>query len=319
MHRVVEAIVDNSAVHRVAISGASGLVGRELSSQLAALGYEVIRLVRPTSKSAGGEDSLSWDPQLGIESLDSVPPIDAFIHLAGRSIGEKRWSKAEKDLIRSSRVESTEILARQLAACANPPKVFVSASATGIYGECGTDEVAENYPVADSSDFLGSVAADWEAACKPLNDCEGTRVVHPRLGIVLGSSGGALGKVLPLFRWFLGGRLGSGDQYWNWISIHDCVRAIVWMLESQHATGAYNVVAPNPITNREFTGSVARAVGRPVSLPVPAFALRLAMGEMADALLLRSCKAVPARLLEAGFSFRDNTLDEALSRELADA
>lgn len=313
MHSLSEGIVGTNPIGRIAISGASGLVGRELSRALVDAGYTVIPLVRPDSKRASGDATLSWDPLHGIEDLESVPPFDSVVHLAGRSIGEKRWKAAEKDVIRSSRVDATAILAQQLAACANPPKVFVSASATGIYGECGADEIDESYPIADSGDFLGSVAADWEAACKPLNDSGLTRVVHPRLGVVMSPSGGALGKVLPLFRWFLGGRLGSGTQYWNWISLHDCVRAIVWMLENKTAVGAYNVVAPNPITNRQFTEAVARAVGRPVSLPVRAFMLRLAMGEMADALLLRSCRAVPARLLEAGFSFRDTTLDRALA------
>ncbi len=286
---------------------------------LVSAGYEVLPMIRPGS--SGGESRvehhLQWDPQRGIDRLSEIEPIDAFVHLAGRSIASRRWSDGEKQLIRSSRVEATGILCEQLAQLPSPPKVFVSTSAIGIYGECGDQIVGDDHPTDDSDDFLADVAQHWEAAASPLIEHKGCRVVYPRLGIVLSTSGGALGKVLPLFRNFLGGRLGSGQQFWAWVSLRDCVRSIQWMLENPAATGAYNVVSPNAVTNLEFTQQVAKAVGRPVSLPVPAFALRLALGEMADAILLRSCRAVPSRLLQSGFTFHDSDLGDCLSHELS--
>ncbi|GAB5405298.1 MAG: hypothetical protein Aurels2KO_35290 [Aureliella sp.] len=274
-------------------------------------------MVRPGSSNVPeGDQHLVWDPEHGIDGLSEVEPIDAFVHLAGRSIASRRWSDGEKKLIRRSRVDATQVLADQISTLSSPPKVFVSTSAVGIYGECGDRLVEDDHPIDDTGDFLGEVARDWEAATAPLVQHPTVRVVHPRLGIVMTPEGGALGKVLPLFKNFLGGRLGSGSQYWAWVSMRDCVDSIIWMLETETATCAYNVVAPNPVTNLDFTQQLASAVGRPVSLPVPAFALRLAMGEMADALLLRSCRAVPSRLLQSGFAFRDSDFGEYLERDL---
>ncbi len=226
--------------------------------------------------------------------------MDAIIHLAGRSIAAARWSTDEKERIRTSRVAATRILVDQICELARPPAVFIGASATGIYGDRGSAPVDEQQPSGD--DFLAHVARDWEQACEPLRHRQ-IRLAHARLGIVMDRSGGALAKVLPLFRWMLGGQLGSGRQYWSWIALHDCVRVLEWLLTTPTALGAYNTVAPQPVTNREFTTALARAVGKPAIWPVPKFGLRLAMGEMADALLLTSCRAVPRRLEQAGFTF----------------
>lgn len=307
---------DSDSIRTVAVTGSSGLVGAALCNRLTEQGFEVVRLIRPSSTDSGDvpDGCLLWDPDTGIQDLGSTH-LDAVVHLAGRSIGEQRWDAEEKRRIAQSRIVPTHVLARQLADLPTPPKVMISASAVGLYGDCGDDVVDESSPPAGT--FLADVASQWEAACEPLVQSSTTRVAHPRLGIVLSKSGGALAKVLPLFRRFLGGRLGSGNQYWSWVSLDDCVRSIIWMLESPQAEGAYNVVAPNPVTNSHFTTHLAKAVGRPVSLPVPEFALRLAMGEMADALLLTSCRAVPARLEAQGFTFDDPELPEFLRRELA--
>ncbi|HBE67421.1 MAG TPA: TIGR01777 family protein [Planctomycetaceae bacterium] len=309
---------DSDSIQTVAVTGASGLVGSALCRQLANERFEVIRLVRPSSTETQSvpTDCLLWDPDSGIQKLDSRQ-VDAVVHLAGRSIGEQRWNALEKGRIAQSRIVSTQVLADQLASLPKPPQVMVSASAVGLYGDCADAVVDESSPPAET--FLADVASKWEAACDPLVSSTTTRVVHPRLGIVLSKSGGALAKVLPLFRRFLGGRLGSGRQYWSWISLEDCVRAIIWMLRSSQAEGPYNVVSPNPVTNADFTRDLAKAVGRPVSLPVPEFALRLAMGEMADALLLTSCRAVPSRLLADGFTFNDPQLYEFFESELTSA
>ncbi len=239
--------------------------------------------------------------------------VDAIVHLAGRSIASSRWTDAEKKRIRDSRVAATRRLVQQLVELNRPPAVFMGASAIGIYGDTGDKIVEEDHPSND--DFLASVARDWEEAVDPLRSQ--ARVAHARLGIVLSSRGGALAKVLPLFRWMFGGRLGAGTQYWSWIALEDCVRAIVWMLENETASGPYNVVAPQPVTNAEFTRQLAKAVHRPVGLPVPKFALRIAMGEMADALLLCSCRVRPSRLLASGFQFNHSTLQHWLEAEVA--
>lgn len=308
--------MDNTApLPKVLISGASGLVGTSLCQALSANNYQLARLTRNNSSKSSEQfyKSVTWDPATGAKDLAELEGFDAIIHLAGRSIGERRWSSDEKQKIRDSRVQATEKLASQVCKLDKPPALFVSASAIGIYGDRGPSIVDENTAAAD--DFLARVARDWEDACLPLKD-RGVRVVHPRLGIVLAEQGGALAKMLPLFKWMLGGRLGDGAQYWSWVDLQDCVRAIQWMVEKPDACGAYNVVAPNPVTNAEFTKQLADVLGRSACLPAPKFGLRLALGEMADALLLASCRVVPSRLLQAGFDFRFADLRASLENQL---
>lgn len=314
---------------KIAISGSSGLVGTALARSLRAGGHQTFRLVRGAGKissaqavgNPGGQadehtgvsDEILWDPKAGLVAPHQMEGIDAVVHLAGRSIASARWMDDEKRLIRDSRVAATTKLAEQLSQLDKPPPIVVSASAIGIYGDTADTIVSENSPVG--SGFLASVAKDWETATYALGH-RGIRVARARFGIVLSSEGGALAKVTPLFRWMLGGRLGSGKQFWSWVALEDCVRAITWMLENDAAAGAYNIVAPAPVTNAEFTRELAAVLNRPVGPPVPKFALRLAMGEMADALLLCSCRATPDRLQAEGFQFKYADLQSCLRAEL---
>jgi uncharacterized protein (TIGR01777 family) len=233
--------------------------------------------------------------------------------LAGRSIASGRWTLAEKQRISSSRVEATRRLVDQVCQLKSPPGVFICASAIGIYGDQGQKLLDESSPPAH--DFLAEVARQWEDACQPLVDV-GVRVVHPRFGIVLSSRGGALAKTVPIFRWYLGGRMGSGHQYWSWIGLHDCVRALLWLIGNPNAHGAYNLVSPQPVTNAEFASTLARTLHVPAVVPAPAWALRLVAGEMADALLLCSSRVHPARLIDQGFAFEQPELASCLRAEL---
>ncbi|MCC6509202.1 MAG: TIGR01777 family protein [Pirellulaceae bacterium] len=299
---------------KIAITGSTGLIGSALANRLLAAGHELIRLVRDPQQ-ATDAGHCWWDPQSGIKQPEKLDGIEAVVHLAGRGIADHRWTSAEKQLIRSSRIDATERLSRGLAALSNPPPLFVSASAVGIYGDCQEESVTEQHAPGD--DFLATTAVDWEAASASLVTI-GTQVVHTRFGVVLTTKGGALAKMLPLFRWGLGGNLGHGRQYWSWITLEDTVSAIVWLLEryaiaaTTNQAEAYNLVSPQPVTNAQFTRELAQAVGRTRFLSVPAFALRLMVGEMADAALLASCRAEPARLLAEGFTFESRTLDVAL-------
>jgi len=305
----------------IVVSGSRGLVGTALCQRLKAAGHRVRSLSRITALSghdrarhdrAPDDEHIDWDPVLGLRDPAQIEGVDCLVHLAGHSIGAKRWSAGEKQLIRDSRVAATRRLVQQLSQLASPPPVFIGASAVGYYGDRGDETVDEQTPPADS--FLGKVAWDWEEAAAPLSN-RGVRVAHARFGIVLDQSGGALEKILPLFRRYLGGPLGSGKQYWSWISLNDCTAAITWLIEQREARGAYNLVAPQPVTNAEFTAALARALQVPARLPAPAAVLRLVAGEMADALLLCSCRAIPARLQEAGFTFEEPELNAFLQRE----
>ncbi len=305
-------------VLQVAVSGSSGLVGSDLCARLRSAGHAVRPLQRvsrskPASQTSLSPDDIAWDPAHGLVDPQQLESIDCVVHLAGRSIASARWTPEEKRRIRDSRVQPTSVLANQIAQLSHPPRVFVSASAIGIYGDHGDEVVDESTPAGQ--DFLAVVANDWEQSCAALTEA-GVRVVHPRLGMVLSTSGGALAKMLPLFRWMLGGPLGSGRQYWSWVALQDVVSAIEWMLHTPEAVGPYNVVAPDPLTNTQFTTALARVVGMPAILPAPAWGLRLALGEMADALLLSSCRVVPRRLQEQGFSFKYPELEPLLRSQL---
>lgn len=302
---------------QIAISGASGMVGSAVRHALEQLGHQTVRLVRPQRKPSVSDRQstvVEWDPQVGLLEPQNFPQCDALIHLAGHNIASGRWTTQEKSRIRDSRVRATRVLAQQLVENDRAPSTVVSASAVGVYGNTGEDWVDESGTADDS--FLAQVARDWEQACAPFHQA-GLRVVHPRLGMVLSQQDGALKKMLPIFRCGLGGRVGDGNQFWSWISLSDTVSAILWMLKESSASGPYNVVSPNPLSNREFTRRLAIHLGRPAWLPVPRLALKCVLGELADALLLCSCRVRPTRLLDAGFQFQHPDLTSLLQSEFA--
>jgi uncharacterized protein (TIGR01777 family) len=295
----------------IAVTGASGLIGTALCEHLQTAGHRIVRLVRDESQ-AGDAGHCWWQPESGVRQLNKLESVEAVVHLAGRNISEHRWTQHEKELIRSSRVDATERLCRDLLELASPPAVFLSASAVGIYGDCGSQIVTEAHP--PGSDFLAQTGLAWEAASRSLESAN-VRVLHARLGMVLSPQGGALAKVLPLFRRGLAGNLGSGEQYWSWVTLDDAVRGIAWLLDNPSASGSFNMVAPEPVTNAEFTRTLASELGRkPFPLSVPRTALRWMVGPMADAVLLASCRAVPARLTALGFRFSARTLPEAFTQ-----
>ena len=300
---------------RIAVSGSTGLVGSEVVTVLAAGGHEVVRLVR-RMPAPGETSALRWDP--GKREIDAagLEGFDAVIHLAGENVGSGRWTAARKAAIRDSRVNGTRLLCEALAGLARPPKTIVCASAIGIYGDRGEDTLTEESPAA--AGFLAEVCREWEAAAATAAE-KGIRVVHLRIGMVLSTKGGALPRMLPLFRAGLGGVIGSGRQYISWVALDDLPLILLHALQHGFLRGPVNAVAPQPVTNREFTEALGRVLSRPTPLPVPAFALRLAVGrEMADALLLASARVVPRRLEETGYSFRYPELGGALRHLLGD-
>jgi len=289
---------------RVAITGSTGLIGTALARSLRADGHRVLPVVRSRPK----EGEIGWDPREGRIDEAGLHGVDAVVHLAGETVGE-RWTEARKARIRESRVRGTSLLARTLASLPRPPGVLVSASAIGYYGDRGDEPLEED--AGPGSDFLAQVAQEWEAATEPAARA-GIRVAIPRLGLVLSPAGGALARMLPVFQLGAGGRLGSGRQWWSWVSLPDVVRGIRFLLEAEATSGPYNLAAPEPVTNAEFTRTLGRVLSRPALFAVPEVALRLAFGEMADATLLASQRALPARLLGAGFAFRHPHLEAAL-------
>lgn len=297
---------------RVLVSGSSGLVGSAFTRVSRGEGDNVLRLVRRPAKT---DDEVSWDPSTDTApDLAAIDGVDAVVHLAGAGIGDHRWTDAYKREIRESRVRSTALLASTLARLEHPPRVFLSGSAVGYYGDTGDTEVDENSPAGN--DFLADLVKDWEAAATPAVDA-GIRTVWPRSGIVLSTRGGALGKVLPLFRTGLGARLGSGKQYISWIARPDHISALRFLLKSDDVSGAVNVTAPNPVTNAQYTKEIAAAVHRPAFLISPTPALRVALGEFADTVVTGQ-RVLPTRLLDAGFTFAYPRLDAAL-RALLDS
>jgi uncharacterized protein (TIGR01777 family) len=290
---------------RIAITGASGFVGSTAADELARAGHEVVRLVRGA---APAKDTARWDPATG-ELDPALGEIDAVVHLAGENIAAGRWNAARKRAIADSRGPATERLCRHLAALPKRPRVLVSASATGIYGDRGDEQLDE--ASSPGATFLAAVARAWEDGTAPARDA-GIRVVNLRIGMVLHPAGGALGKMLAPFRLGLGGRLGSGRQWISWITRTDLARAIAFVLRHEALSGPVLATSPLPVTNQQFTKALGGALGRPTVLPAPAFALRLLLGEMADALLLSSQRCRPSRLLEAGFTFEHPELDAAL-------
>lgn len=292
----------------ILVTGSSGLVGSALIPALTAEGHRVSRLVR-TKSNLGIRDTF-WDPNAGELYSPPLEGLDGVVHLAGESIAEGRWSKIRKARIRQSRAQGTRLLSESLARLAQPPKVLISASAIGYYGDRGSEILTEQAPPGSS--FLAGVCQDWEAAAQPAAGSS-IRVVTLRTGIVLSPVGGALARMLPPFRMGLGGMVGSGKQFMSWISIDDLVRIVLYVLKIETVRGPVNAVAPKPVTNAEFTRILGRVLSRPTVLPMPAFAARLAFGEMADELLLASARVVPAKLEASGFVFRHPDLESALS------
>jgi uncharacterized protein (TIGR01777 family) len=298
-------------VARVAVTGASGLIGTALVPALEARGHRVVRVVRRSP--AAGE--VPWDPRRGTLDPRALDGVEAVVHLAGESLAAGRWTRARKARLLDSRVRGTRLVAETLARMSPRPATLVSMSAVGIYGARGDVVLDETSPPGD--DFLAALCIQWERAADPAAEA-GVRVVHPRVGPVLSGRGGALAKMLPAFRLGVAGPLGGGRQWMSWIALDDAVAALVAAVERDALRGAVNVVAPAPVTNAEFTRTLARLLRRPAMIPVPALALRLLFGELADAALLASQRVRPAVLERAGFGFRHPTLEEALRRALSE-
>jgi uncharacterized protein (TIGR01777 family) len=291
-----------TAPQRIAVTGASGLIGTALIGHLKSEGHTVQRLVRRPVVSA---DEIQWDPAVGTVDLTALEGVDAVIHLAGANVGDKRWSKKYKAEILNSRLLGTTTIANAVNAV--KPQVFISSSAIGWYGETGNRAVTEEDRPGD--DFLAAVCKEWEAAADLATN---TRTVKIRTGLVLDPTGGALGKMLPLFRFGLGGKLGNGKQWWSWITLHDQIRAICHLLEKP-IEGAVNLTAPNPATNQEFTSALARALHRPAVFPVPGIALKIALGGFSSE-ILGSKKVMPQKLMDSGFTFDYPHIAPALAK-----
>ncbi|MFK7740426.1 MAG: TIGR01777 family oxidoreductase [Planctomycetota bacterium] len=332
---------------RIGITGSTGLVGSALVNQLLTEGHQVVRLVRRAAAGhgrAGGPDDgkldagrrddgkpgdgdaaapgpdgtyrASWDVETGALDTAALGNVEAIVHLAGENVAGGRWNDARKQRIDKSRGPATERLCSALAALPTPPRILVSASATGIYGDRGDEVLDEQSTLGPKGDFLADVARDWEAGTKPLESARKTRIVHIRIGIVLSREGGALQRMRTPFLFGVGGRLGSGKQWMSWISRTDLVRALLFALTNDDLHGPALAVAPTPVTNRSFTKTLGKVLRRPTILPVPAFALRLLFGEM-SAILLGGQRAEPKALLQAGFVFQHPDLESALRHELS--
>ena len=290
-----------SKINLVVVTGATGLIGSALVGQLRSDGYEVKKLVRRPVRNS---DEVFWNPNLGEINLSSLEGTDAIIHLAGAGVGDKRWSAAYKSEILNSRLLGTTTIAK--AASELGVKKFISASAIGYYGETGNRAVTESD--RGGEDFLSVVCREWEAAADLAGEIP---TIKLRTGLVLDPTGGALGRMLPLFKFGFGGKLGSGKQWWSWITLHDQIRAINFLLNSK-IIGPVNLTAPNPVTNQEFTAALARAMHRPAIFPAPAFALRLALGGFSTE-ILGSKKVMPKVLTDAGFEFDYPHVSNALT------
>jgi uncharacterized protein len=300
---------------KVIVTGSTGLVGRALVRSLLADGHEVTRLVRGDAQGfrAPGTAAVHWDPERGEIDGGALEGHDAAVHLAGENIGEGRWDDEKKRRIIESRVKGTSLLAGALAGLGAKPRVLVSASATGFYGDRGAEVLREES--ASGSNFVSEVCREWEKATLQASQA-GIRVVHLRIGVVLDGEGGALQKMLTPFKLGLGGKVGGGGQYMSWITLEDLIGVIRRAIEDERLRGPVNAVAPGAVTNSEFTKALGHALGRPTIFAVPAFAARLAFGETADELLLASTRVEPARLKEAGFEFKHPEIEGALRSAL---
>ncbi|GGV61524.1 MULTISPECIES: TIGR01777 family oxidoreductase [Streptomyces] len=294
---------------RIAVAGASGLIGSALVASLRADGHQVVRLVRRPARTP---DEVRWDPENQQVDAAGLAGCDAVVNLAGAGVGDHRWTEAYKKRIRDSRVFGTAALAEALAGLDTPPRVFVSGSAIGIYGDTGDRVVDEDSPPGDG--FLARVCVEWEEAAAPAQEA-GVRTVFARTGLVVSRQGGAWGRMFPLFRAGLGGRLGDGRQYWSFISLHDEVAALRHLLDTESLSGPVNLTAPEPLTNARITAAMGRVLRRPTPFAVPAPVLRAVLGEMAQD-VLGSARVVPRRLLESGFSFAFPGIEDAVRAAL---
>ena len=274
-------------------------MGSALVSSLQSAGHEVVRLKRPEQ----------WDPDSNTMDSSVLSGSDAVVHLAGENIASGKWTAARKQRIHDSRVNGTKLIAETISRIDPPPRVLVSASATGYYGNRGSEVLREESP--SGRGFLSEVCRQWEAQTGAATR-KGVRVVHLRTGLVLSTHGGALGKMLLPFKLGLGGKIGSGNQYWSWISLDDVCGVIVHCIQAAGLHGPVNTVSPSPVTNLEFTKTLGRVLGRPTVFPLPAFAARLAFGEMADALLLSSARVEPTKLIASRFVFKHKELEPTL-------
>lgn len=295
---------------KVVVSGASGLIGSALVPHLRSAGHEVVRLVR---RPPASPEEVSWDPAAGIVDLAAIGGVDAVVNLSGAGVGDKRWTDAYKAEIRNSRVQATSTLATAMASLEPKPRVLVNGSAIGWYGETGDRPVNESAPVGTG--FLAEVVRDWEAATAPAEQA-GIRVVQARTGLVVAKEGGAWARLFPIFRFGLGGKLGSGRQYWSWISLRDEVRALAFLLEHEEVSGPVNLTAPHPATNAEVTTAMGKVLGRPTLLPVPAFALKAALGEFSSE-VLGSANVLPTVLEGASFAWEDSRIESAIRAAMA--
>ncbi|WP_079044816.1 MULTISPECIES: TIGR01777 family oxidoreductase [unclassified Streptomyces] len=290
---------------RVAVTGASGLIGSALVRSLRADGHEVLRLVRRPARTA---DEVTWDPKRLYVDAAGLVGVDSVVHLAGAGVGERRWNEAYKREIRDSRVLGTRAVAEALASLAQPPESLVCGTALGWYGDTGSRAVDESAPAGTG--FLPEVCVEWEAAAAPAEEA-GIRVAYARTGLVVAREGGAWGRLFPVFRAGLGGRMGDGRQYWSYISLHDEVAALRHLVDTPSVSGPVNLTAPEPVTNREVTAAMGRVLRRPTVCTVPAPALKLVLGDFAQD-VLGSQRVLPGRLLETGFEFAFPTIDDAI-------
>jgi len=293
---------------KIAIAGANGFIGSALVAHLGAVGHRVVRLMRRGADASRGD--ATWDPSRGVLDPAVLDGVQAVVNLAGEPVAE-RWSADRKKRIKASRVEATTLIAKTIIGLPRPPRVLVNASAIGIYGDRGDELLDETS--APGTGFLAEVAQLWEASAAPAAE-RGIRTVFTRFGIVLGAAGGALKEMLPPFRLGAGGKLGSGKQWMSWVTLDDVVGAIDYAITSDRVSGPVNVVAPNPVTNAEFTHELGHALHRPAVATVPGFALKLAYGEMGEAVLLASQRVAPHALERAGFVFKHTLLAEALKQ-----
>lgn len=300
---------------RVAVTGSTGLIGRALVERLEAAGHQAVRIVRPRDSSGlGPSTAVVWDPTAPEFDAGGLEGLDAVVHLAGEPIAARRWSPDQKARIAESRVRGTAVLAQALARLSEPPGVLVSASAIGYYGSRGDELLDESS--SRGSDFLADVCRDWETAADPAR-AAGIRVAHPRTGVVLSGSGGALAEMLPFFRLGIGGRVGNGRQWMSWITLHDEVEALMWLITAD-VEGPVNLTAPEPVTNRELTAALGRALRRPAVLPTPKPALWAKLGrELTEALLYSSARVAPAVLTRRGFGFAHPDIATGLAAVLA--
>lgn len=295
---------------KVLISGASGLVGKKLVKTLEDKGWDVARLVRQKETS---DNEIQWNPEEGQIQVEKLNGFDAMVHLSGDNLSSGRWTEDKKRKIRDSRIGSTLLLTTALQELEKKPEVFVCASAIGYYGNRGDEIMTESSEPGE--DFLSWVCRDWERAVDPAT-VAGVRAVNLRIGMVLSGKGGALKKMLPGFAAGLAGNLGDGNQYVSWIDINDLVNIISFAIENKEVVGPVNCVAPDPVKNKDFTKTLAKVLSRPAVIHAPAFGLRIAFGEMADAIILSSTRVMPERLTALGFAFEHPTLEQALRHVL---